>query len=80
MGKHFGKGFGCNSLSGFVRSCKRGHHEKVGERVAQGGNFLGVVTMLSEFDTITNDAISLPKYAARYTSSKIQNELTLATS
>ena len=58
----------------------RGHDEKVGEGVAEGGNFLGVVTMLSEFDTITNDAISLPKYATRYMSPKIQNELILTTS
>jgi hypothetical protein len=50
----------------------RGHDEKVGEGLAQGGNFLGVVTLLSEFDTITNDAISLPKYATRYMSPKIQ--------
>ncbi|XP_028403941.1 uncharacterized protein LOC114526529 [Dendronephthya gigantea] len=52
----------------------RGHDEKV------GGNFLGVVTMLSEFDTITNDAMSLPKYTTRYMSPKIQNELILTTS
>lgn len=58
----------------------RGHDEKVGEGRAQGGNFLGVVTLLSEFDTITNDAISLPKYATRYMSPKIQNELILTTS
>ena len=58
----------------------RGHDEKVGEGLAQGGNFLGVVTLLSEFDTITNDAISLPKYATRYMSPKIQNELILTTS
>ena len=58
----------------------RGHDEKVGEGVAQGGNFLGVVTMLSESNTITNDAISLPKYATGYLSPKIQNELILTTS
>ena len=58
----------------------RGHDEKIGEGIAQGENFLGVVSMLSEFDTITNDAISLPKYATRYMSPKIQNELILTTS
>ncbi|CAB3994217.1 zinc finger MYM-type 1-like [Paramuricea clavata] len=58
----------------------RGHDEKVGEGLAQGGNFLSVVTLLSEFDTITNDAISLPKYATRYMSPKIQNGLILTTS
>ncbi|CAB3998108.1 zinc finger MYM-type 1-like [Paramuricea clavata] len=58
----------------------RGHDEKVGEGLAQGGNFLGVVTLLSEFDTITNNAISLPKYATRYMSPQIQNELILTTS
>ncbi|CAB4039316.1 zinc finger MYM-type 1-like [Paramuricea clavata] len=58
----------------------RGHDEKVGEGLTQGGDFLGVVTLLSEFDTITNDAISLPKYATRYMNPKIQNELILTTS
>lgn len=58
----------------------RGHHEKVGEGIAQGGDFLGVVSMLSKFDTITNDAISLPKHATQYVSPKIQNELKLTTS
>ena len=58
----------------------RGHDENVGEGVAQEGNFLTVVSLLSEFDTITNDAISLPKYSTRYMSPKIQNELILTTS
>ena len=58
----------------------RGHDENVGEGVAQGGNFLSVVSLLSEFDTITNDAVSLPKYSTRYMSLKIQNELILTTS
>ena len=58
----------------------RGHDENVGEGVAQGGNFLTVVSLLSEFDTITNDAISLPKYSTRYMSTKNQNELILTTS
>lgn len=43
----------------------REHHKKVGEGIAQGGNFLHAVSMLSGFGTITNDAISLPKHATR---------------
>ena len=58
----------------------RGHDEKIGEGIAQGGNFLVIVSMLSEFDSITNDAISLPRHATRYMSPKIQNELILTTS
>lgn len=30
----------------------RGHDEKIGKGIAQGGNFLVVVSMLNEFDSI----------------------------
>ena len=35
------------------------------KEVKELGDFLGVMTVLSEFEAITNDAISLPKYATQ---------------
>ena len=53
----------------------RGHNEQVHENICEGGNFLGMVYMMAQYDEILAKVISLPARATKYLSPKIQNEL-----
>ena len=53
----------------------RGHRETVGEGVCEGGNFLGLVALVAQYDNILAEVISLPHRATKYLSHGIQEEL-----
>ena len=53
----------------------RGHRETVGEGVCTGGNFLGVVALVAQYDSVLADVISLPYRATKYLSHEIQTEI-----
>jgi hypothetical protein len=53
----------------------RGHTEKIGDGVCEGGNFLALVAMQAKFDEVLQHLISLPNRATRYLSASVQNEL-----
>ena len=53
----------------------RGHQEIVGDGKCEGGNFLGLVYLLSKTDPFLRDLINTPAGTVRYLSPKIQNEL-----
>ena len=53
----------------------RGHDEHVHDGICEGGNFLGMVCMMAQYDEILAKVISLPARATKYLSPKIQNEL-----
>ena len=43
----------------------RGHKEKVGDGICEGGNFLGLVMMQARFDPFLQEIINSPKKAVR---------------
>ena len=53
----------------------RGHRETAYEGVCEGGNFLGIVALMAQYDPILKEVISLPKNATKYLSKNIQEEL-----
>ena len=53
----------------------RGHRETVGEGECEGGNFLGLVALVAQFDDVLADLISLPFRTTKYLSHKIQTEV-----
>ena len=53
----------------------RGHDEHAHDDICEGGNFLGMVCMMAQYDEILATVISLPARATKYLSPKIQNEL-----
>ena len=53
----------------------RGHDEHVHDDICEGGNFLGIVCMMAQYDEILAKVISVPARATKYLSPKIQNEL-----
>ncbi|CAB4036454.1 Hypothetical predicted protein [Paramuricea clavata] len=53
----------------------RGHNEHVHDNICEGGNFLGMVYLMAQYDEILAKVISLPARATKYLSPKIQNEL-----
>lgn len=53
----------------------RGSRESIGEGVCEGGNFLGVVALVAQYDDVLREVIFLPKRATKYLSPVIQNEL-----
>ena len=52
----------------------RGHHEHVSDNICEGGNFLGLVVLMAQYDETLADE-TLPTRATKYLSAKIQNEL-----
>ena len=48
----------------------RGHRE-----VCEGGNFLGLVALMAQYDEILAKVISLPKYVTKYLGHNIQEEI-----
>ena len=53
----------------------RGHDEHVHDDICEGGNFLGMVCMMAQYDEILAKVISLPVRATKCLIPKIQNEL-----
>ena len=53
----------------------RGHREEVFDGTCEGGNFLGLVALLAQYDEVLSEVIALPARATKYLSAKIQNEL-----
>ena len=53
----------------------RGNREVVGEGFCSGGNFLGLVALVAQFDEVLKEVISLPRRATKYLSPIIQEEL-----
>ncbi len=53
----------------------RGHRETVGEGLCSGGNFLGLVALVAQYDSVLADVISLPYRATKYLSHDIQTEI-----
>ena len=53
----------------------RGHREAVSDGICEGGNFLGLVALVAQYDEVLSEVISLPAKATKYLSAKIQNEL-----
>ena len=53
----------------------RGHRESVGEGVCEGGNFLGLVALVAQYDSVLAEVISLPRRATKYLSHHIQKEV-----
>ena len=53
----------------------RGHREEYKDRICDGGNFLGLVALLAEYDEVLSEVVALPARATKYLSAAIQNEL-----
>ena len=53
----------------------RGHTEKIGEGVCEGGNFLGFMNLIKHSDADIAGLIKTPKGATRYMSPTVQNQL-----
>ena len=53
----------------------RGHREKIGDGQCEGGNFLAMIKLLSQYDPLLKEIINSPKNSQRYLSPTIQNEL-----
>jgi len=52
----------------------RGHHESIGDEYCYGGNFLALVSMQAQFDTVLQELLRTPTRKAKYLSPTIQNE------
>lgn len=53
----------------------RGHREKIGEGICEGGNFLGFMNLLKHSDPEIAELIRTKKGATRYMSPTVQNQL-----
>jgi len=53
----------------------RGHHESIGDEYCYGGNFLALVSMQAQFDTLLQELLRTPARKTKYLSPTIQNEL-----
>ena len=53
----------------------RGHREEYKDGICDGGNFLGLVALLAEYDEVLSEVVALPARATKYLSATIQNEL-----
>ena len=53
----------------------RGHKETSHDGVCEGGNFLGIVSLVAQFDDVLGELISLPSRSVKYLSHQIQEEL-----
>lgn len=51
----------------------RGHREEVFDGTCEGGNFLGLVALVAQYDEVLSEVIALPARATKYLSAKIQN-------
>ena len=51
----------------------RGHREEVFDGTCEGGNFLGLVALVAQYDKVLSEVIALPARATKYLSAKIQN-------
>ena len=52
-----------------------GHRETFHDGVSEGGNFLGIVALMAQYDEVLAEVVSLPARATKYLSHKIQEEL-----
>ena len=53
----------------------RGHRETVHGGICEGGNFLGIVALVAQYDEVLSEVISLPQRATKYLSNTIQKEI-----
>ena len=53
----------------------RGLREEYKDGICDGGNFLGLVALLAEYDEVLSEVVALPARATKYLSDSIQNEL-----
>ena len=53
----------------------RGYRETFHDGVCEGGNFLGIVTLMAQYDEVLAEVVSLPARATKYLSYKTQEEL-----
>ena len=53
----------------------RGHKENIKDGYCEGGNFLGMVALLAEYDEVLAEVVSFPARITKYLSAAIQNKL-----
>ena len=53
----------------------RGHKENIKDGYCEGGNFLGMVALLAEYDEVLAEVVSFPARTIKYLSAAIQNKL-----
>ena len=53
----------------------RGHKENIKDGYCEGGNFIGMVALLADYDEVLAEVVSFPARTTKYLSAAIQNEL-----
>ena len=53
----------------------RGHKENIKDGYCEGGNFLGMVALLAEYDEVLAEVVSFPARTIKYLSAAIEKEL-----